>query len=353
MDKKRESYLEWTEYFMATAFLAAKRSKDPNTQVGACIVNKDRIIVGIGYNGFPNGCSDQAFPWNKNTPDPLDSKYMYVCHAEVNAVLNKNCSDIKGSTMYVVLFPCNECAKIIIQSGIRYIVYMSDKNGHKKETVAAKKMLTTSGVIFEQFLPKRSTISVDFLSIDNLMDELTLTTTPVQSEIETAKYYITWSEFFMTTAFLAAKRSKDPNTQVGACIVNAENKLVGIGYNGFPIGCSDDLFPWARDNHDPLLNKYMYVCHAELNAILNKNMSSLNGCTIYTTLFPCNECAKLIIQSRIILVIYAMDKYTNTPSIIAAKRMFDAVGISYRQFVPKSKRILIDFTKNIQKSLNQ
>ncbi|XP_045444936.1 deoxycytidylate deaminase isoform X2 [Pipistrellus kuhlii] len=113
--KKREDYLEWPEYFMAVAFLSAQRSKDPNSQVGACIVNAENKIVGIGYNGMPNGCSDDLLPWRRTAERKLDTKYPYVCHAELNAIMNKNSADVKGCTIYVALFPCNECAKLIIQ----------------------------------------------------------------------------------------------------------------------------------------------------------------------------------------------------------------------------------------------
>ncbi len=118
-NEKREDFLSWDEYFMAMAFLAAKRSKDPATQVGAAIVNSKNRIVGVGYNGFPVGCSDDALPWGKTSASQADTKYMYVCHAEMNAVLNKNSSTVEDCRMYVALFPCNECAKIIIQSGIK------------------------------------------------------------------------------------------------------------------------------------------------------------------------------------------------------------------------------------------
>ncbi|CAG5946850.1 unnamed protein product [Menidia menidia] len=114
---KREDYLEWSEYFMAVSFLSAQRSKDPSSQVGACIVNPENKIVGIGYNGMPNGCDDDLLPWSRYADDWLDTKKPYVCHAEMNAIMNKNSADVKGCTMYVVLFPCNECAKLIIQAG--------------------------------------------------------------------------------------------------------------------------------------------------------------------------------------------------------------------------------------------
>ncbi|KAL0829945.1 hypothetical protein ABMA28_003417 [Loxostege sticticalis] len=163
---KREDYIDWTEYFMATAFLAAKRSKDPSYQVGACVVNKENKIVGVGYNGMPTGCSDEEFPWGKNTSSPLDNKHMYVCHAEMNAILNKNSADVKNCTIYVGLFPCNECAKIIIQSGITEVVYLSDEKGKKPIYQASKRMFDATGVKYWQYKPKRDKIVIDFSNIE-------------------------------------------------------------------------------------------------------------------------------------------------------------------------------------------
>lgn len=142
--------------------------------------------------------------------------------------------------------------------------------------------------------------------------------------------YISWDEYFMGIAVLSSMRSKDPNTQVGACIVNQNNKIMSVGYNGLPIGCSDDVFPWDRTGEN-LKTKYPYVCHAELNAILNNAGGDLTGCKIYVALFPCNECAKAIIQSGIKEVIYLSDKYADSDSTIASKRMFDAAGVKYKQ----------------------
>src|SRR6056300_395736 len=123
----RLNALSWDDYFMSIAFLSAMRSEDPSTQVGACIVNDENKIVGIGYNGFPRGCDDAKLPWSRTGNTSLDTKYPYVCHAEMNAILNKNEANITGSRMYVALFPCNECAKLIIQSGIKEIIYLDDK----------------------------------------------------------------------------------------------------------------------------------------------------------------------------------------------------------------------------------
>ena len=137
--------------------------------------------------------------------------------------------------------------------------------------------------------------------------------------------YISWDEYFMGVAMLSAARSKDPNTQV-ACIVSEDNKILSMGYNGFPIGCSDDEFPWNRDG-EPYDNKYFYTTHSELNAILNYRGGSLEGSKLYVTLFPCNECAKAVIQSGIRTIIYADDKYADTPAVRASKRMLNAAGV--------------------------
>ena len=156
---KREGYISWEEYFMGVALLAAKRSKDPNTQVGACIVSKDNIILSIGYNGFPCGCSDDQFPWER---EGEDTKHPYVVHAELNAILNANGRDLRGARLYVALFPCNECAKAIIQSGIKEVVYLSDKYADTPSTKASKKMLDAAGVKYRRLETDRDSIKLEF-----------------------------------------------------------------------------------------------------------------------------------------------------------------------------------------------
>lgn len=151
---------------MAVALLRAKRSKDPSSQVGACIVDDKKRIIGVGYNGFPRGCGDDQFPWGKSDKNRLNQKYMYVVHAEANAILNKNLMDVSGMKMYVALFPCNECAKLIIQSGIKEVIYMSDKHAEKEHTVAAKRMFDAVGVKYRQFVPREKNILIDFEAID-------------------------------------------------------------------------------------------------------------------------------------------------------------------------------------------
>ncbi|MCQ2540975.1 MAG: dCMP deaminase family protein [Lachnospiraceae bacterium] len=155
------------------------------------------------------------------------------------------------------------------------------------------------------------------------------------------KNYISWDEYFMGVSKLSGMRSKDPNTQVGACIVSDDNKILSMGYNGFPKGCSDDEFPWDREG-DPLETKYPYVTHSELNAILNYRGGSLEGTKLYVSLFPCNECAKAIIQAGITTVVYDDDKYDGTPMNIAAKRLFDAAGVRYYKYKLTGRKIELD-----------
>lgn len=153
--------------------------------------------------------------------------------------------------------------------------------------------------------------------------------------------YLSWDEYFMAIALIAAERSKDPNSQVGACIVDQNNKIVSTGYNGAPIGYDDDKdMTWDREG-DFLDTKYAYVCHSELNAILNSKIPVI-GCKLYVTLFPCNECAKAIIQSGIKEFVYLDDKYDKTPGNIASKKMLDACGVKYRKYKLKSKKVIID-----------
>ncbi|MBQ2287682.1 MAG: dCMP deaminase family protein [Lachnospiraceae bacterium] len=152
------------------------------------------------------------------------------------------------------------------------------------------------------------------------------------------KDYISWDEYFMAVARLAGLRSKDPNSQVGSCIVSTDNKILSMGYNGFPLGCSDDDYPWAREG-DPLETKYIYVTHSELNAILNYRGGNLEGAKLYVSLFPCNECAKAIIQSGIREVIYLDDKYADTPSVMASKRMLNSAGVKFRRYEPSGRKI--------------
>ena len=157
--KPRTDNLNWDEYFMGIAHLSSLRSKDPSTQVGACIVDGDNKVVSIGYNGMPRGISDNEIPWGHG--EGLESKYLYVCHAEFNAILNtRNGSALKGCKIYVTLFPCNECAKAIIQTGIKEIIYLDDKYHDHVEQNASRNMLDMAGIKYRKYEGRKVSIDV-------------------------------------------------------------------------------------------------------------------------------------------------------------------------------------------------
>lgn len=156
---KKQEYLEWDEYFMGIAMLSAERSKDPNTSVGTCIVSQDNKILSVGYNGMPRGCSDDEYPWDREGEE-LDTKYAYVCHAELNAILNYTGSHLKNSRVYTTLFPCNECTKALIQSGITQVIYLCDKYADSVSVLAAKRMMKSAGVVYRQYESAGKTIQL-------------------------------------------------------------------------------------------------------------------------------------------------------------------------------------------------
>lgn len=265
LERKRMDYLSWEDYFMAIACLSAKRSKDPLSQVGACIVNSEKKILGIGYNGFPRGCSDDFLPWSKTGKDWLHTKYPYECQADMNAILNKCSADVVGATLFVSKFPCNESAQIIIQSGIREVVYLYDRDREEEMYKASRILLGLANVKYRKYHPTKKNITLDFGEFKNLNSNssfdpsfennslIELKENEIRKKIkeegiehdvtQKRQHYLCWDDYFIAIAFLSAQRSKDPNTQVGACIVNSHNRIVGIGYNGFPNNCGDDVLP--------------------------------------------------------------------------------------------------------------
>ncbi len=156
---KRKDYINWDEYFMGIAVLASYRSKDPNTAVGACIVNNDNIILSIGYNGAPRGLHDDNMPWDREG-DFLNTKYAYVCHSELNAILNYR-GNVENTKMYVTLFPCNECAKAIVQSGIKEVIYLSDKYDGTDGNIVSKKIFDEVGIKYTKYEPTNRKIEIN------------------------------------------------------------------------------------------------------------------------------------------------------------------------------------------------
>ncbi len=390
---KRSNYLSWDDYFLAVAYLSAQRSKDPhpvrNSRNGACIVDAMGRIVGIGYDGFPRGCSDDCLPWalsSKHTSSSLtendnddegskslpwlETRNPYLCRAEINAILNKCSENVEGGRMFVPNFPSNECAKFIIQSGIKEVIYVKDNEEDSDSSRASRVLFEVAGVKMTKIKPSIPSIRITLAASANNDNDTTKEGNEANrndniDENEMEKYlglmqreggidpfkfkvrkrsdYLSWDDYFMGVAFLSAQRSKDPNTQVGACIVDANKCIIGIGYNGFPRGCSDDCLPWSRTGTDELHKKYPYVVHAEVNAILNKCSASVRGASIYVALFPCNECCKVIIQSGVKEVVFLHDTYHDTDACKASRIMFKMAGVKVRQYTPDCNEIVIDF----------
>ena len=277
--------------------------------------------------------------------------------------------------MYVPNFPSNECAKFIIQSGIREVLYVNDDDSDSDSSRASRILFEVSGVQMTKIVPEVPFIKIDFglgRRLDNtdsndkrrteLNEEEMETYTgllrreasmdPFEYAVRKNQNYLSWDEYFMGVAFLSSMRSKDPSTQVGACLVNADKCIVGIGYNGFPRGCSDDILPWSRSASDTLHRKYPYVVHAEVNAILNKCSASIRGATLYVALFPCNECAKVIIQSGIREVVYLHDIYHDTDACKASRIMFRMAGVKLRLYRPELGEIGIELIPDVSNSIN-
>jgi dCMP deaminase len=257
----------------------------------------------------------------------------------------------------------NECAKVIVQSGIREVVYLYDWDHDKDPYRASRILLTLGGVTTRQYAPQAKHVLLHLVPEDETLastDQHDCNSQPQQTLNDAdaralvwkearwngpctkRRSYLSWDDYFMAMAFLTAKRSKDPNTQVGACIVSPNKKILALGYNGFPRKCSDDHLPWARTGESKLHTKYPYVCHAEVNAILNKCSSNVEGGTLYVALFPCNECAKLIIQAGISEVVYLLDIYHDDDSCRASRILLTMAGVKLRHYVPTVKQILLE-----------
>lgn len=385
---KRTDYISWDDYFMATALLSARRSKDPTQPTGCCIVDSQNRIIGIGYNGFPAGCLDDCLPWNDSATNSTNSSTPwlhtanpYVVHAEVNAILNKGSADVAGACLYTRYFPCHECAKVIAQAGIRQVVFQVNPDRLSDSSKASRILLQMAGVSIRQYKPDRPLIELNFASclpseneaklevlghvsetselacnknlqkMEQFKDHCALLKKeadydPLCSSRRKRSDYISWDDYFMAMAFLTAQRSKDPNTQVGACIVDRHQRIVALGYNGFPAGASDDVLPWSRTAVQPLHRKYHYVCHAEVNAVLNKCSDNVKDTTLYVALFPCNECAKVLVQAGVKEVVYMSDIYHDTDSCRASRILFHMAGVKLRQYSPTCRLITVPLEGN-------
>lgn len=311
---------------MRMAYLCGKRSKDNCTQVGACIVNKLGNIIAMGYNGFPYGCSDEIFPWTKTelVDEQVEkNKHLYVCHAELNAMSKAGLENLKDCVMYVTMHPCNECAKRILKCGIEKVVYLSDKNKNQEGVKASVEML---GEKLEQFKIRGPGKYEIHKSDDlNVVDGSRI----LQFENpEKRKNYLSLKDFFMAVAVLASSESTPIDvTKTGACIVRPPFHVVAIGHK-------EEMETLNAKTQ----NRSLYVCHSPVAAIANRNCGSIADCEIYTTHFPfpCNECVKAIIQSKIKKIYYMtelseMDAAEELP-YRSAYKMLKASHVSFELY---------------------
>lgn len=308
MSSKRKDYISWETFCNALCQLIAMLSRYLPCQAGAYIETPDHRFLSYGYNGYPKYINDailmkEGYTLGKNN---------FLLHAEENAILNAPSRKfLQGSTIYTTFLPCNECVKSLIQVGIRKIVYQKEYDPNDSINIASIRMIEASGI-------ECIRMTGPMLSI----------TDPTQSP------YISLETFFMAICQLSAMRSKDPHRQIGACIVDLiKKKILSLGYNSFPKNISDDEFPWEKNQPRSEDDKFAYVVHAEKNAILNTQFSdSLEGSTVYIELFPCPECAKLIIQSGIKEIVYRSDEDHHKESAQRSRLMLDYAGISYRPY---------------------
>ena len=372
--KKKHISIEHDDYVMSLACLTALRSPDPNTKVGACILNKDRRIVGLGFNDFPkrqdrNINNRYELPFDREyerSDEILGTKYPYICHAAENAILNKNSTTLEDCKMFTNILPCNECFKLIVQSGIKVVHYINKYKDAWKSSKQIEESIKGSeniaeicGVELIQYDAKNIK-SIEMLeslfdqeSFDSLPQDLEMNEQRLETKNEipeklvklgfNPKYNARKSEqvlsekdYFMLVAQLSSYRSKDPEKQVGACIVDKNGRVVSLGYNGFPNN-HKDIFPWENHGEKNVNCKHMYVCHAELNAIVDKYDAEIAGCTLYCTLHPCSNCARLIIQSQIKEVFYFefSNKKKKNPEFQASLVLFDKYNVKCTPYKPK------------------
>lgn len=310
MPNKRCEYLSWDEYFMGQAIEASLRSKDPSTQVGACIVNSENKQISIGYNGLTNGMDDDNFYWDspgEETNDIYTTKNFWVAHAEANAILNSHGADLTGTTIYVTLFPCNECCKLIIQSGIKKVIYL--RNYNKGEVVrVTKEMFDKAGVSYVPFNKEieftKKEVQDSSFEIQKILKRFSK-----KKDIPSNITNLEIDDYFMEKAYEESKFSTC-RRQVGAVFVKNDS-IISKGYNDAATGvkrCSDlDGCMRVRDNiKSGTMQEHCRAVHAEQRAMISalNNGDKLIGSTLYVTTYPCSICTRMLIECGVEKIVY-------------------------------------------------
>lgn len=334
---KRKEYLTWEEYFMGQALIVSQRSKDPSTQVGACIASRENKQISIGYNGLTNGMDDDSFCWDspgEKTNNIYTTKNPWVAHAELNAILNCHGTNLEGTTIYVTLFPCNECAKAIIQAGIKKVVYLRMYDDRVKVRIT-KEMFDKAGVECVPYNPFKNFSKNEVQGAVNEIQKI-LKKFSVPEAVTNFEYD---DQYFMD---LAEKISTHSNCrrQVGA-LITRNNKVLVTGYNSAPFGLSscNELGGCMRQRDQipsGTRQEYCRAVHAEQNAIVEAAVEgiSIKGGTLYVTTYPCSICARMIINCKLKRIVYKGD-YQDENS----HRMLRESGILVEKQEPKEKKL--------------
>lgn len=333
MPGKRESYLTWSEFSMGIALTASLRSKDPSTQVGAYIVSQDNKPLSIGYNGLTKGMDDNTFNWDsigEVTGDIYTTKNFWVAHAEANAILNYK-GNLEGSTIYVTLFPCNECAKLIIQAGIKKVVYLRDYN--KSDLVRiTKEMFDAANVEYEKYNLEHDFTKQEVKQLSNEIQNNLKKLTAYSNQEKTVTN-LEIDKHFMEIARQESKYSTC-RRQVGAVFVK-DDKIITTGYNGSPIGiksCQDDGGCLReKDNiKSGTMQEHCKAIHAEQRAIVNavNKGIKLEGSTLYVTTYPCSICARMLIECKLKRIVYDGDYFDQVSHNMLKETLIDVEQIN-------------------------
>lgn len=331
---KEKNIISWDDWFMGLAILSSKLSPRKNKNFnggGACIVNTDNIIVGLGYNVY----------LGKDEED--------ILHGVKVAILDSK-HGLKDSSLYTKTFPCHECAKIIAQKRLKKVYYLKQFDENNESLVASRIILQNAGIETIQLIPNQKKIIIDFGMYDS--DEYPQNSLFESIKDKIIKYWLkvtrkdefTWNEYGMSIAIMAAQRSKDPSTKVGSCITSQDQRILGVGYNGFTrvkSGQNDEVFSWKKSEIF-LENRNTYVAHSEPNSMVNSAGNIEEG-ILFVGLFPCNECGKMVIRKKLSIIYYLSDRNKHNAYFKKGVRMLKKAGVKVRKFRTNRDKIVIDF----------
>ncbi|MFT4311872.1 MAG: deoxycytidylate deaminase [Candidatus Woesearchaeota archaeon] len=331
--------IDWDVYFLAAARLSELRSKDPDTQVGACIV-KNKRIIGLGYNSFPSGIGDDKLPWTKQSPHFSQTKYAYSHHAEPNAILNRTQS-VAGATLYTSLLSCDRCAPLMIAFQIGKVIYNSDKYEGSETFIRAREWFTHANIPVEK-IQHQEPIELVMLFDNEKTQPFDRKKDRAFNEYENPDF-IDWDTYFMGLAVLTSLRSKDSQKQHGSCLINQRKRIISCGYNGLPSQWDDAQFEWSLPADDPKRN----IVLSSVTNLLANAPSELANTTLYTTHMPDHVDARMLVSAGVKRIVYGHGATTLDEKLIAAEKMFALAGVELIKYKPSRDKIILDLSGKI------